>query len=280
MVTVSYNNQNNATIYKYTTSWVLATTYITGSLIVQNTITADKLSVNSLSAISANLGTVTAGTLTAGTTFAGALSAATGTFSGTLTVGSSPAISGSTMTGAGAVINTNGTFALGNSSQNLTYNGSTIKLNGFANSTTNTSSNIAIGPGGANVLVLSGSGVAGTGLVTISGYLNVQPTTTTVPTSFSSGITAYTTGSASLPTTPLVEIWAAPALLKGSANAYILSVPFTMSFLATFSSTAAYQIIMNILRLNFYDSETNLISISSYGASVSHNSVLFQPLLS
>jgi len=151
-VTVSYNNQNNATIYRYTTSWVLSTTYITGSLIVQNTITADKLSVTSLSAISANLGTVTAGTLTAGTTFAGALSAATGTFSGalsaatgsfagTLNVGSSPAVSGTTMTGAGAVINNTGTFALGNSSTNISYNGSQMTLNGNVVATGNVNLN-------------------------------------------------------------------------------------------------------------------------------------------
>lgn len=49
---------------------------------------------------------------------------------GTLQSGSSPAISGSTMTGAGAVINSNGTFAVGDSSNNITYNGFTINLNG------------------------------------------------------------------------------------------------------------------------------------------------------
>jgi hypothetical protein len=49
---------------------------------------------------------------------------------GTIQSGSSPAISGSTMTGAGAVINSSGTFAVGDSSNNITYNGSTINLNG------------------------------------------------------------------------------------------------------------------------------------------------------
>lgn len=47
--TVSYNNYNNATVYKYTTSWALFQTYITGSLIVQNTITADKMEANIMS---------------------------------------------------------------------------------------------------------------------------------------------------------------------------------------------------------------------------------------
>lgn len=38
--TVSYNNYNNAVVYRFTTSWALFNTYITGSLIVQNSITA------------------------------------------------------------------------------------------------------------------------------------------------------------------------------------------------------------------------------------------------
>ena len=49
---------------------------------------------------------------------------------GTLKVGSSPAVSGTTMTGSGGVINTGGTFALGNASGNITYNGTAIKING------------------------------------------------------------------------------------------------------------------------------------------------------
>lgn len=49
---------------------------------------------------------------------------------GTLQSGSSPAISGSSMTGAGAVINSSGTFAVGDSFNNITYNGVTINLNG------------------------------------------------------------------------------------------------------------------------------------------------------
>jgi len=58
-----------------------------------------------------------------GGTFSGALVAATGTFAGQLRVGSSPTISGTTMTGTGAVINADGTFALGTADGNITYNG-------------------------------------------------------------------------------------------------------------------------------------------------------------
>lgn len=80
--------------------------------------------------LSAATGTF-AGSLSAATgTFAGALSAATGSFSGTLTVGTSPAVSGTTMTGTGGVINSSGTFALGNATTNISFNGTVLTLNG------------------------------------------------------------------------------------------------------------------------------------------------------
>jgi hypothetical protein len=110
--TLSYNSSNNAIVYRYITSWTTFVTYITGSLIVSNTITSDKLSVNQLSAISANLGTITAGDLS---------------------VGSSPAISGTGMTGIGSHLYSNGNFALGNSTTNITFDGTQAYLNGFLN---------------------------------------------------------------------------------------------------------------------------------------------------
>ena len=63
-------------------------------------------------------------------TFYGALSAATGSFAGTLTVGSDPAVSGTSMTGSGAIFSPNGQFAIGNNTTNVTFNGSVLKLNG------------------------------------------------------------------------------------------------------------------------------------------------------
>lgn len=114
IVTVSYNSANNAVVYRYTTSWISQATYITGSLIVSNTITADKLSVSQLSAISANLGSVTAGELTITEPSSGV-----------------PTISGTTMTGAGTHLYSDGRFAMGNSSTNITFNGTTATLNGF-----------------------------------------------------------------------------------------------------------------------------------------------------
>lgn len=49
----------------------------------------------------------------------------------TLQVGTTPAISGSTMTGSGAIIKSDGTFALGNSSSNIVFNGTNAYINGF-----------------------------------------------------------------------------------------------------------------------------------------------------
>jgi hypothetical protein len=75
------------------------------------------LRVGALSAISANLGTITAGELI---------------------IGSSPAISGNSMTGSGAHIYTDGTFAYGNSTKNFVFNSSGVFLNGFTSGTTAT----------------------------------------------------------------------------------------------------------------------------------------------
>jgi hypothetical protein len=112
--TVSYNDYNNAVVYRYITSWTLFTTYITGSLIVENTITSDKLSVNTLSAISADLGSITAGDLS---------------------IGLSPAIIGTTMTGIGAHLYSNGRFVVGNSTKNMTFDASNLYINGISTAT-------------------------------------------------------------------------------------------------------------------------------------------------
>jgi hypothetical protein len=155
IATVSYNNANNAVVYRFTTSWITQSTYITGSLIVQNTITADRLSVSNLSSISADIGTITAGSI-----------------SGTsLSVGSSPAVSGTTMTGTGAKINTNGTFALGNSTTNISYNGTQMSLNGNVVATANINANAVTIPSSAYT----------TGSITLStgSYQTIQSLTVT-----------------------------------------------------------------------------------------------------
>ena len=95
---------------------------ITASQIAAATITADRMNVSNLSAVSANLGAIT---------------------SGSLTVGAAPAISGTTMTGTGAVINPTGTgtFAMGNASNNLTFDGTNVTINGSLVATGNIKAN-------------------------------------------------------------------------------------------------------------------------------------------
>lgn len=94
------------------------------------------------------------------------------TITGTLRVGSSPAVSGTTMTGSGAVFNQAGTFAIGNSTTNATFNGSTLTLNGAvvteANLNWNTLSG-SIGSGNLTVAVSNGDQAYGSRTVTASG---------------------------------------------------------------------------------------------------------------
>ena len=79
------------------------------------------LRVGALSAITANLGSITAGSLNA-----------VNITGSDLTIGSTPAISGTTMTGSGAKVYNDGRFAMGNSSKNITFNGTEANLNGFS----------------------------------------------------------------------------------------------------------------------------------------------------
>jgi hypothetical protein len=130
IVTVSYNNFNNAVVYRYVTSWVLFTTYITGSLIVENTITGNKMVAN----------TITAAQIAANTITANELSSITVSASKNIKVGTA-AVSGTTMTGSGGILNGDGTFALGNSTTNISYNGTQMTLNGNVVNTANIAPN-------------------------------------------------------------------------------------------------------------------------------------------
>jgi hypothetical protein len=101
-------------------AWSLFNTYIPGSLIVQNTITADRMSVSNFSAASGNILNITGGELTI-----------TDITRGT------PTISGTTMTGAGTHLYSDGRFALGDSTRNIVNNGSVVSISGFLSPTTN-----------------------------------------------------------------------------------------------------------------------------------------------
>jgi hypothetical protein len=120
---------------------ILANT-ITGSLIAAETIGAGQIAAGAITAVKIEAGAVTADKILAGSVTAGkitvtdlaAINANMGAITaGSLTIGSSPAISGTTMTGSGAKLNTDGTFALGNSSSNINFNGTAININNLAN---------------------------------------------------------------------------------------------------------------------------------------------------
>lgn len=83
---------------------------ITASKIATGTITADKLTSNFV-------------------------------YSQKLQVGNTPALAAGGMTGSGLLVNTDGSFAMGNASRSITFDGSNNpKLNGFLNGSTNTGS--------------------------------------------------------------------------------------------------------------------------------------------
>ena len=159
--TVSYSSNTLAKVWRYVTGWITQTTYITGSLIVQNTITSDKLSVSQLSAITANLGTITAGEIT---------------------VGSTPTISGTTMTGSGTHLYSDGRFVMGNSTTNITFNGTNATLNGFTSGPQSSTTGVNAFSGYVTIatLTLSRPGIT---LLTYDGLVQI---TDTLPTSIPS----------------------------------------------------------------------------------------------
>jgi hypothetical protein len=96
------------------------------------------LKVGSLSAINANLGTITAGTLNAVTIN-----------SSTINAGTTPPVIDSVnhtiSSGAGGLINPNGTFAFGTTSQNIVSDGSGVYLNGFVGQNQNVTTGVILG---------------------------------------------------------------------------------------------------------------------------------------
>ena len=163
LCTVNYNSGLYSLTFKYTTGWAIFQKYITGDLIVAqsivgnniaaNTITAGNIAANTITASQIAANTITAGqiaanTITAGNMNVAQLSAITANMgsitAGELTIGSSPAISGTTMTGTGAHLYSSGNFAFGNSSKNFVFDGSNVYLNGFQNATQQNQTSLSI----------------------------------------------------------------------------------------------------------------------------------------
>jgi len=176
LATVNYNSGISSIVYKYTTGWAVFQKYITGDLIVAASIVAANLNVSQLSAISANMGSITAGSIV------GALLQVGNAVRSGTTIGS----------GAGATLESTGKFALGNTTANMTFDGSTLAINGpligtnnivanalsisYGNSTTSLANNTNFG--------VTGSFTAGDNLfitASVSGqdysYNSTSPTT-------------------------------------------------------------------------------------------------------
>ena len=115
---------------------------------------------------------------------------------GTLSTGTSPSVSGSTMTGSGAAINANGTFAIGNSAGNISYNGTTLTLNGSVVA----SSNIVVNSGTVSNSSASSSAFSATSSAGSGGsYCSMGTTTATGLTVSGSAVDGLTLGSVVTP---------------------------------------------------------------------------------
>jgi hypothetical protein len=150
------------------------------NIVPGSTVSATEVDIPQLSDISQDMGVVTAGVFRSNKTSIGDTTsgfylegstgkfhfgdatnsiywdASTLTIKGTLNVGSSPAISGNTMTGSGALINTDGTFALGNAAGNIVRNSTGVFLNGFIAENNVSFSSALLQSGGAGVSSVSG----------------------------------------------------------------------------------------------------------------------------
>ena len=131
------------------------------------------LKVGNLSAINANLGTITAGTLNAVTVN-----------SSTINAGTSPPVIDYTnhtiSSGAGGLINPNGTFAFGTTTQNIVDDGTGVYLNGLVTAQNQVTSAFILSSTSNAVLLQNSIFVihkTGSTIVTCSGYISFTTNT-------------------------------------------------------------------------------------------------------
>lgn len=222
MCTINYNSGISSIVYKYTTGWAVFQTYITGDIIVAATIVAANLSVAQLSAISANLGNITAGDIT---------------------VGSSPEISGTSMTGSGTHLYSNGRFVLGNSTTNISFDNTNLSINGSLIGTANvvanaitTSNGSTSGGSGANVTVSLTAGDR----VYLSGYSSTSyPTGSFTLLNRDTSLSVSGTASGTLVTVG-TNYGADAATGIGYAGATPVSVVYTAPSTGSYTFTVTY----------------------------------------
>ena len=187
------------------------------------------LKVGSLEAITANTGSLTN--------------------TGTFTSGSSPARSGTTMTGSGLVAVNDGTFSIGNAAGNITYNGSQTTIYGPLIYTGNIKDNAITNAGDASHGYVYGTagtsyGIVGSPLITISGtsrilitYSGVQQSHYGLPITYFDLYENYYIGGVLQSTTPLLDVssgsyqdWPNFSLVRTkTAGTYVWWVKWTVS---------------------------------------------------
>lgn len=152
---------------------------------------------------------------------------------GTLQSGSNPAISGTTMTGSGGVINSSGTFAFGNSTANMVFDGSNFFINGVSTATANTSTafDVPTTPGSGSLIFFT---VTKAGLVSIQTtgslrVINVSRPFDTTEVSFNVVLTLFVSGGfpAGTVTVPITAKLNKYAINAGTGSAYQCDIPFT-----------------------------------------------------
>jgi hypothetical protein len=184
-----------------------------------------------------------AGSLSAATgSFAGSLNAATGSFNGTLSTGSSPpVINSSTHTissGAGALINSNGTFALGSTTSNIVDDGTGVYLNGFVYGNSSSYAATAIGATASPIIMPVSPGtftVTKTGNVIISSIGSIQ----------------LNANISSLANVPNVVFGTIPFQILNSSSTVIASLPYPynnsmINYTSVYSGSSPYDALATI----------------------------------
>jgi hypothetical protein len=202
------------------------------------------LKVGALSAITANLGTVTAGELV---------------ISGS---GGTPTISGTTMTGTGTHLYSDGRFALGDANGNIVYNGTKVSLNGFATALTSYNSGVNVPSTGSINIFSFTIGKSGNVLINFNAYLSAAfPTTCAGATLYvslviknSGGTTFGTPGSLILTGTPIVNQVLPSGKIIGTTVGWNTVVNFPADTYTVYASQSS--------QTGAYDSAGNSVSIN------------------
>lgn len=229
------------------------------------------LKVANLSAINANLGTITAGTLNAVTVN-----------SSTINAGTTPPVIDYTnhtiSSGAGALINPNGTFAMGSTSSNIVDDGSGVYLNGFVVAANNNSSSITIPFSPSYATLIPSSKFVITKLSNVIIGLNAtlvceSESATVSPYAVFAEISIILYNTNTNVYTTLQNYYAASAVYKvTSTNPIFTQADFPLSFHNIYNANTTqlpvgtYVLYAQALQMTFYDSSGNVVSAGGTGS--------------